>query len=119
MYEYSCIIKRVVDGDTVDVDIDLGFDSWLHDQRVRLADIDAPEIRTKDLEEKELGFEAMRFVEKLLPVGEVRTLKSYSFNRGKYGRIIGSFLVYDSDYDRWTDLCELMIREGHAEEFIY
>ena len=55
MYEYNVVIQRWVDGDTVDVDIDLGFGVWLNDQRVRLAGINAPESRTRDLEEKKLG----------------------------------------------------------------
>ena len=50
MYEYKCKIRKVVDGDTVDVDIDLGFGVWLRKQRVRLVGIDTPESRTKDLE---------------------------------------------------------------------
>ena len=52
MYEYKCKIRKVVDGDTVDVDIDLGFGVWLRKQRVRLVGIDTPESRTKDLQEK-------------------------------------------------------------------
>ena len=52
MYEYKCKIDRVVDGDTVDVDIDLGFGIWLRKERVRLYGIDTPECRTRDLEEK-------------------------------------------------------------------
>ena len=55
MYEYRCKIVRVVDGDTVDVDIDLGFGVWLHKERVRLHGIDTPESRTRDLEEKKYG----------------------------------------------------------------
>ena len=61
MYEYNCIIKRVVDGDTVDVDIDLGFGIWVHNQRIRLSGIDAPETRTRNLEEKALGFKTKEF----------------------------------------------------------
>ena len=58
MYEYKCKIRKVVDGDTVDVDIDLGFGVWLRKQRVRLVGIDTPESRTKDLEEKKYGLAA-------------------------------------------------------------
>ena len=61
MYEYRVIIDRWVDGDTVDVDIDLGFGVWLKDQRVRLYGINAPESRTRDLEEKKLGLAAKDF----------------------------------------------------------
>ena len=55
VYEYNCKIVRVVDGDTVDVDIDLGFGIWMHKERVRLHGIDTPESRTRDLEEKKYG----------------------------------------------------------------
>ena len=55
MYEYRCKIVKVIDGDTVDVDIDLGFGVWLHKERIRLYGIDTPESRTRDLEEKKYG----------------------------------------------------------------
>ena len=55
MFEYSCTIVKVIDGDTVDVDIDLGFGVWLKKQRIRLYGIDTPESRTRDLEEKKYG----------------------------------------------------------------
>ena len=63
MFEYSCTIVKVVDGDTVDVDIDLGFGVWLKKQRIRLYGIDTPESRTRDLEEKKYGLVAKAFVE--------------------------------------------------------
>ena len=62
MYEYNCTIRRVVDGDTVDVDIDLGFGIWVHNERVRLYGIDTPESRTRDLEEKKAGLFAKKVV---------------------------------------------------------
>ena len=58
MYEYRCKILRVVDGDTVDVDIDLGFGVWMHKERIRLHGIDTPESRTRDKVEKIFGLEA-------------------------------------------------------------
>ena len=58
MYEYRCKVSRVVDGDTVDVDIDLGFGVWLHKERVRIQGIDTPESRTRDKEEKVYGLAA-------------------------------------------------------------
>lgn len=93
LYNYECIISRVVDGDTVDVDIDLGFDAWLKDQRVRLIEIDAPEVRTRDLAEKQLGLESKEFLKSLLPQGKKVILLSKEFNKGKYGRIIGDFIL--------------------------
>lgn len=119
-YKYNCIINRVVDGDTVDVDIDLGFDCWLKKQRVRLRGIDAPEVRTRDLFEKELGLAAKEFVEKHLPVGSSQILCSYEYHADKYGRIIGDF---ETNVDvavktGCSYLTYLMVQEGYAEEYV-
>ena len=91
MFEYSCTIVRVVDGDTVDVDIDLGFGMWMKKQRIRFYGIDTPESRTRDLEEKKYGLIAKAFVEASLPVGSTRTLTTVKDKTGKYGRILGKF----------------------------
>ena len=96
MYEYRCKIDRVVDGDTVDVDIDLGFGIWLRKERVRLYGIDTPECRTRDLEEKKYGLVAKLFVQDLLPVGSMQTLRTRKDDKGKFGRILGEFVVYDA-----------------------
>jgi micrococcal nuclease len=93
MYEYRCIIKRVVDGDTVDVDIDLGFDLWLRGQRIRLYGIDTPESRTSDKVEKVFGKLAAAFVEAYLVEGESAILRTKKDAAGKYGRILGEFPV--------------------------
>ena len=66
MYEYNATIRYIVDGDTVDVDIDLGFDVWLRDQRIRLYGIDTPECRTRNKKEKAHGLLAKDYVEKAL-----------------------------------------------------
>ena len=66
MYEYKIKIIKVVDGDTVDVDIDLGFGVWLHKERVRLYGIDTPESRTRDLEEKKYGKAASAYLKEKL-----------------------------------------------------
>ena len=93
MFEYNCKIVRVVDGDTVDVDIDLGFDVWLKKQRIRLYGVDTPESRTRDLEEKKYGFAAKAFVEKHIPVGSKQILRTKLDDaRGKFGRILGEFV---------------------------
>lgn len=87
MYEYAVKeVVRVVDGDTVDVVIDLGF-SLTKKERVRLAGIDAPESRTTDLEEKELGLDAKEFLERRL--GDCPNLKVKTEKDGKYGRMLG------------------------------
>ncbi len=110
MHEYRCTIKRVVDGDTVDIDIDLGFGIWVHNERVRLYGIDTPESRTRDLEEKKAGIYAKQCVEAFLPVGSTQTLKTYKDKVGKYGRILGEFVIYDPEQDRQTTINEYMIR---------
>ena len=74
MYEYNSVIRKIVDGDTVDVDIDLGFGVWLKDQRIRLHGIDTPECRTRDAEEKIFGLAAKNFVISSLPVGSNQIL---------------------------------------------
>jgi len=119
MYEYKCKILRVVDGDTVDVDIDLGFGVWMHKERVRVNGIDAPESRTRDLEEKAFGLAAKERVKELLPIGSMQVLKteidkSGEDKKGKFGRILGDFKIYFPAYDRWSTLTESLIKEGHA-----
>lgn len=114
MYEYTCTIRRVVDGDTVDVDIDLGFGVFLNNKRIRLAGIDAPETRTRDLEEKKMGFESKEYVMRALPVGSIQRLVTTTYE-GKYGRIIGDFKVYDKVWDAERMLTELMLRDGMAD----
>ena len=73
MYEYKCKVIRVVDGDTVDVNIDLGFGVWLHKERVRIQGIDTPESRTRDLAEKKLGLAAKERNKELLEKDGVYT----------------------------------------------
>lgn len=92
MYTYKVEVTRVVDGDTVDVRIDLGFGVWLHD-RVRFFGVDAPETRTRDLQEKELGLKTKEYVVDKLALSKDIILVSKEFNKGKYGRILGDLLV--------------------------
>jgi len=92
MYEYRCIIVEVVDGDTIEVDIDLGFGVWMRGERIRFDGVDTPESRTLDPEEKKFGLLAKKFVEDMLPVGKEAVLLSKQF-RGKFGRILGDIKV--------------------------
>ena len=97
MYEYHCKILKVIDGDTVDVDIDLGFGVWLKKERVRVNGIDTPESRTRDKEEKKFGLISKNRVKQLLPVGSTQILKTESDRngedkKGKFGRILGDFV---------------------------
>ena len=114
MYEYKCIITRIVDGDTVDVDIDLGFGIWLRGERVRIMGIDTPESRTSDPVEKIFGLASKHRLEELL--GETATLKTVIDKdggdaKGKFGRILGDFVVGD------RTVTEILIEEGHAVKY--
>jgi micrococcal nuclease len=113
MYEYKCKVLRVVDGDTVDVDIDLGFGMWMHKERVRMMGIDTPESRTRDKVEKTFGLASKARLKELLPIGSISVLKteidrSGEDSRGKFGRVLGDFIVEDK---RAT---EILVEEGHA-----
>lgn len=97
MYEYRCKVLRVVDGDTVDVDIDLGFGVWMHKERVRIMGIDTPESRTKDLVEKSYGLRAKEFMKYLMPIGSMQIIKTQKDKTGKFGRILGDFIIEHKD----------------------
>ena len=107
-FVYQAELDRVVDGDTVDVILDLGFDVKLHKQRVRLHGIDTPESRTTDLDEKKLGLAAKKRLQELC----VGKFKIKSLGKGKYGRILG--IPYTEDGE---DICKILIKEGHAVEY--
>ena len=93
MYEYSCTVTRVVDGDTIDVILDLGF-SVLHKCRVRLYGIDTPESRTKDEDEKTRGKLAAKYLEDSINNGTEIILRSkLKDSKGKYGRVLGEIIV--------------------------
>ena len=96
MFEYQCKIVRVIDGDTTDVDIDLGFGVWMKKQRVRFYGVDTPESRTSDKEEKVYGLMAKEFVKSYLPKGSTQVLRTHKDGVGKYGRILGEFVVNDT-----------------------
>tara|TARA_A100001037_G_C15143639_1_gene635107 strand:- start:20 stop:385 length:366 start_codon:yes stop_codon:yes gene_type:complete len=116
MYEYKVIIDRWVDGDTVDVDIDLGFDVILKKQRVRLHGIDAWESRTRDLEEKEKGLAAKEFCKNFCKEGEPAILKTKTYDAsGKYGRILGEIWSTGEFGDK--SINEYLIERGHAKEY--
>ena len=110
-------IKKVVDGDTIDVVIDLGFDIYKH-ERVRIAGIDTPEKRTRDLEEKALGIDATNWMKGTLEDtikgdNELTIRTELKGGMGKYGRLLGWLYVGDDN----TSLNEQMIEEGYAWEY--
>ena len=107
-------INKVVDGDTIDVTIDLGFDLYKK-ERVRIAGVDTPEKRTRDLEEKELGLDATNWMKQNLEGAidgddELTIRTELKGGVGKYGRLLGWLYVGDEE----ISLNELMIQEGYA-----
>jgi len=116
MYEYKCKIRKVVDGDTVDIDIDLGFGVWLNDERVRIMGIDTPESRTSDKVEDLFGEAAKARLKELLKHGgKLITTEDRKGEdmKGKFGLILGDFYVerWEGKKERVTDI---LVEEGHA-----
>ena len=109
MYEYRCKVVHIVDGDTVDVDIDLGFGVWLRKERIRLFGIDTPESRTRDLEEKKYGLAAKKFLTEMLDDEGGIVLKTKKDAEGKFGRILGQLW-------RTTDFAEQSINDYMVEK---
>ena len=112
MYEYKCTVNKVIDGDTVDVDIDLGFGIVLTDERVRIMGIDTPESRTRNKIEKLFGLAAKQRLKELLSkqcVLKTEINKDGEDMKGKFGRVLGDFI---SDNGRLVT--DIMIEEGHA-----
>ena len=107
-FVYRATLERVVDGDTIDVTLDLGFDVKLHKQRCRLSGIDTPQSTTRDFAEKKLGLEAKERLKELCK--EKLIIKS--LGKGKYGRILA--IPYTEDGE---DICQILIKEGHAVEY--
>ena len=117
-YVYRAKILRVVDGDTVDIDLDLGFGVKYAKQRVRLLGIDTPESRTRDLTEKFYGKLAKAFLEDLLKVGETYSLQT-TLDKGKFGRILGDFLVDDDTKVETPEVSvnQVMLDNHHAVKY--
>ena len=109
MYEYKAIVERVVDGDTIDVIIDLGFKTWKK-VRVRMEGINTPESRTRDLEEKKLGLAAKARLKEILSENDNEFILE-SHGVGKYGRCLAVIRIND------TSVNQQLIEEGHATEY--
>ena len=109
MYEYKATIRKIVDGDTCDVDIDLGFDVWLRDQRIRLYGIDTPECRQRNKAGKAHGLLAKKYVQETLKLGEVYALRTKE--KGKFGRYLGEIRVGR------TTINKLLIQEKLAVKY--
>ena len=108
MYRYKVYVTRVVDGDTVDVDVDLGFGMIYKKQRVRMMGIDTPESRTRNLEEKFYGKASKAHLESIIAEGNIEL---QSHGKGKFGRILGDFKC------NGRTLSKVMIEMHHAVEY--
>ena len=115
MYEYKCKVKRVVDGDTMDVILDLGFDV-LHSVRVRLSAIDTPESRTRDLDEKARGKLSKAYLKESIKGRKVVLKTKLKDSRGKFGRVIAEVWV-EFEKGSLRNVNELMIKECHAVRY--
>ena len=111
MHEYKAKVTKIVDGDTIKCDIDLGFDLFLSNQTIRLYGIDTPESRTRDLEEKYYGNISKQFLNDYCPKGSYITLRTHLDKKGKFGRILGELIVNK------VNLNEQMVAENLAVEY--
>ena len=125
MYEYRCKVLKVVDGDTADVDIDLGFGIVLTDERVRLMGIDTPESRTSDKVEDLFGEAAKARLKELIdgkegPILKTQINKDGEDMKGKFGRILGDFVVEDGygGYKNGSLATKILIDEGFAVKYM-
>ena len=112
MYEYKCKVNKVIDGDTVDVDIDLGFGVVLTDERVRVMGIDTPESRTRNKVEKLFGLASKARLKELLTkhcVLKTEINKNGEDMKGKFGRVLGDFVAADGRM-----ITDILIEEGYA-----
>ncbi len=116
MFEYFCKVTRVVDGDTIDVEVDLGFDI-LHRARVRMMGIDTPESRTRNLAEKALGLASKARLKELLKGRKIK-LETSKEGKGKFGRILGTVWTSDKKgVEEYVNINEKLIEEGHARPY--
>lgn len=119
MYQYKVSVVKVVDGDTIDVDIDLGFSTVLKKQRVRMVGIDTPESRTRDLVEKKFGKASKKHLKKLLESAE--SLSLISHDKGKFGRILGTIIAHFAEghpvYETEININDQMIKDHHAVKY--
>ena len=109
---YSAKLLRVVDGDTADAMIDLGFNTWVK-KRIRFYGVDTWESRTRDLEEKKKGLEAKAYVKDLLENADDGKFSVISHGLGKYGRVLGEIFIKGHE----TSVNDLLKENGHAYEY--
>ena len=113
MYTYKAKCIRVIDGDTIDADIDLGFDITIR-KRIRLSGIDTPESRTRDLEEKKRRLASK---DRLVEILDMGSLVIESKDVGKFGRVLGILHIYPENLDLPLNVNNTLVKEGYAVEY--
>lgn len=113
LYYYKARVISVYDGDTVRVDVDLGFKSWIHNEKLRLARIDAPELRG---DERPEGLLSRDFLRELI-LGKEVVLHTFKDRQGKYGRYLAD--IWLNRDGKWVNINDLLVTEGHAVYYQY
>jgi len=115
MYEYKAIVRKIYDADTITVDIDLGFGTWLKNQQIRLYGINAPEVRG---ESKVAGFAARDILIKWIPIGSEIIIRTHKDDKEKYGRWLGEIFVPDIATKELASINEQLVGGGYAVRYM-
>jgi len=114
LYYYRALVKYVYDGDTITVDIDLGLHAWVHDEKIRLARINTPELRG---DEREQGLISRDYLRGLIDQKEIY-LQTIKDAKGKYGRYIAEIWL-EQPSDEWINVNDLLVQQGYAQYATY
>jgi len=120
LYYYNVEVLRVIDGDTLEVRVDLGFRMWKRDH-IRLWGIDTPEVRTKDLQEKEAGLEAKAELQRLIDkaMWDGRMIRIHSVGLDKYGRALATLFIEREDMPgQFSNINDHLLVKGFAKEYM-
>ena len=114
LYYYRALVKYVYDGDTVTADIDLGLHAWVHDEKIRLARINTPELRG---DEREQGLQSRDYLRELINDKEI-LLQTSKDEKGKYGRYIADIWLEQAP-NEWININDLLVEKGYAKYASY
>ena len=124
IYVYRATIMKIVDGDTVDVQVDMGFDTF-QNMCIRLFGINTPELRSKSIDERIKAQEAKKFVQDKIPVGSKIYIETFKDKKGKYGRYLANIYedrpgVAETEIlaGKWHSINQLLVENGHAKEYL-
>ncbi|MCI0505719.1 MAG: thermonuclease family protein [Gammaproteobacteria bacterium] len=114
LYYYRALVKYVYDGDTITVDIDLGLHAWMHDEKIRMARINTPELKN---DEREAGLKSRDYLRGLIEGKEI-FLQTFKDEKGKYGRYIAEVWLEQSP-NEWINVNDLLVEKGYARYASY